>query len=468
MNVQVGRVTGTVAVVGALAMVFSGPVPSAGVTTGIVTHSLSGTESEAGHTITWSIGGVSPVPADRADLLAYPYDGVIYLGDTVTMAGSAEFTLGAGLVTNLDMTASMGWMMDAKDDETLRKTVSAGTYSMPFNFTLKVPRSRSGSRPAADGALLNAIQAMVTSRNCNDDGVCDGPQAIMYIALLEGKGSGGDRIAPHIRAIPHKGIIGIRSQVPAGYLVSDSGGRSKVYADLYSHGELVASRFTKGTVASGTQSSLMWPASVGGKGPFYYCVWAEDAAGNRSPGAPRSSCAWLSREVSIDKVSTGCGTDAWGPTAEWLQNSLGDERRYGSTTVKIRPACNVHDAGYAGVTVEDPFSGHVVDFREWSRADVDRKFMADVRSICRKALNTPKERADRTTCMNGIALTDLKIMALLPAGIAVGMPQIGALTYYEAVSTHGGVGYDWDASIPGTQQAMPTSTDPRGGGRNGA
>ena len=472
MNRSRGRLTAAVALVGAVAMVVAGPVPSAGAnadtSASAATHSLSGTESAAGHTITWSIGGVSPVPADRADLLAYPYDGVIYRGDTVTMAGSAAFTLGAGLVTNLDMTASMGWMMDAKDKVTLRKVVSAGSYSLPFNFTLKVPRSRSASRPAADGVVLNSIQALVSSRNCNDNGVCDGPEAIMYIALLEGKGPGGDRIAPHIRAIPHRGIIGVRSQIPAGYRVTDPGSRIKVHADLYSHGEIVASRFSKGMVASGTESSLMWPASVGGTGPFYYCVWAEDAAGNRSPGAPRSSCAWLSREVAIDKVSNGCGTDAWGPSAEWLQNSLGDERRYGSTTVTVRPACNVHDAAYAGVTVEDPFSGRVVDFREWSRADVDRKFMDDVRTICRKALNTPKERADRTRCMNGIALADLKIMALLPAGIAVGMSQIGALTYYQAVSTHGGVGYDWDASVPGAQQAMPSSTDPRGGGRNGA
>jgi hypothetical protein len=199
------RLGRTIAGIGVFAVIGTMGAPPAGAGPIGATHPPSGTESAAGHTITWSLGGVFPVPADRADLLAYPYDGVIYQGTTVTFSGSAEFALGPGLVTNLDMTASMGWMMDAKQTATLRKAVGPGNYSLPFNMTLKIPAARSAEgAKAAPAAPLNAIQAMVSSRNCNDNGVCDGPEAIMYYALLPGQRPKApvDRIAPTVKAIP--------------------------------------------------------------------------------------------------------------------------------------------------------------------------------------------------------------------------------------------------------------------------
>jgi hypothetical protein len=120
-------------------------------------------------------------------------------------------------VTNLDMTASLGFMMDAKDTATMRKTVSAGTYTMPFSLKLTVPRSKAiEAKVTAPGAPLNTVQAMVDSRNCNDDGACDGPEVIMYLALLPGKAPNVDRIPPTVKAEPTHNIITLGHQIPAG------------------------------------------------------------------------------------------------------------------------------------------------------------------------------------------------------------------------------------------------------------
>jgi hypothetical protein len=301
-----------------MAVVAALPAPTAGASAPAATHPLSGTESSAGHTVTWTIGGAFPVPANRPDLLAYPYDGVIYQGSDVTLSGSETFTLGAGLVTNLDMTASLGFMMDAKDTETLRKTVSAGTYTMPFNLKLNVPRSRSAvHKVTAPAAPLNTVQAMVDSRNCNDDGVCDGPEVIMYLALLPGKAPKVDRTPPTVRADPHKGILRMGKQIPAGYRVYDTEGPVKVHADLYSGGTIVDSQDTPGYVPSGHHGTFTFPYVAGVKGPFYFCVSGVDKAGNPSPGEAKSDCAWLSVEVPVETAGNGCGTAAYGPTAEW-------------------------------------------------------------------------------------------------------------------------------------------------------
>lgn len=453
-------ITRIVALASALAIVVALPAPGAGASVPTATHPLSGTESAAGHTVTWTIDGAFPVPADRPDLLAYPYDGVIYPGSTVTLSGSETFTLGAGLVTNLDMTASLGYMMDAKDTATLRKTVSAGTYTLPFNLKLKVARSRAvDDKPADAAAPLNTVQALVDSRNCNDNGVCDGPEVIMYLALLPGRAPKVDRIPPTVKAEPTHKIITLGHEVPAGYKAYDSDGPVKVHADLYSGGEIVASAATADFVPSGKEGTIRFPAQTGGNGPFYYCLWAEDKAGNHSPGEPKSACAWLSREVPLVNVSNGCGTAAWGSGLEWLQNALGDTRTYGSTTVQIRPACNVHDAAYLGATVYNEFTKRVEDFRTTTRKQADHEFLDNIREICRKSLTGGKKSSQLKDCRNGVGVKGLTTLA---------GAVIGAMTYYEAVRTFGGVGYDWDATTPGTQQSMPSSTQPRGGGRNGS
>ncbi len=103
--------------------------------------------------------------------------------------------------------------------------------------------------------------------------------------------------------------------------------------------------------ADGQVDGAQWPRSGGGDGPFYYCFYAQDTAGKVSAQAPMSSCRWVSVQVPIPAVSNGCGAATWGPQVADALNWAGDVRMYGSNPVNIRPACNQHDAGYAGVTV---------------------------------------------------------------------------------------------------------------------
>ena len=108
MNSRRIPVARIVALACAFAIAVTLPAPTAGASIPMATHPLSGTESAAGHTVTWTIDGAFPVPADRPDLLAYPYDGVIYPGSTVTLNGSESCTRVAGPATNPETTASSG------------------------------------------------------------------------------------------------------------------------------------------------------------------------------------------------------------------------------------------------------------------------------------------------------------------------------------------------------------------------
>jgi hypothetical protein len=65
--------------------------------------------------------------------------------------------------------------------------------------------------------------------------------------------------------------------------------------------------------------------------------------------------------------------------------------------VNFRLACNSHDAAYSGAKVFDPFLGAEVDYFGWSRDRIDKKFLADMRTLCDRAI--PEEaRAARAQC----------------------------------------------------------------------
>jgi hypothetical protein len=46
--------------------------------------------------------------------------------------------------------------------------------------------------------------------------------------------------------------------------------------------------------------------------------------------------------------------------------------------VYLRPACDLHDAGYEGGIVFDPLYRGIVDTRAMSRADIDWRFFSDL------------------------------------------------------------------------------------------
>ena len=89
--------------------------------------------------------------------------------------------------------------------------------------------------------------------------------------------------------------------------------------------------------------------------------------------------------------------------------------------VNFRPACDLHDAGYAGLLVLDKLAegaDRVVDFSSWTKEAIDTKFYNDLRKLC-----------DRQISSNSKARDECKGWS-------------GARLYHELVSTVGYVSFD--------------------------
>ena len=402
---------------------------------------LSGTTTFEGHTLTWSTGGVSAVPANRPDL-AESYDGIVAGGATLTFSGSMTYSIGEGYVTNLSQSAGMSGAANSPPSVTYSGRVGGTTVTTPFSLSGRAPWTK--DMTAQPNGVAASIVLSASSRNCNDWGVCGGPTVELVIAVMKtGAGGPTGNKPPTIKVRAIGGTVLIGRRIPVTWQVKDDSGRAKWFAALYSGGTLVGQARSSGLApATGATRRAQWPRSGGGTGPFYSCFYAEDKAGLRSAGAPLSSCAWHSVEVRIGDVSNGCGAATWGEQVTAVLNWIGDTQTYGSTTVNIRPACNQHDAGYAGVTVEGMNGGRPVDYRTWSRDEVDQKFYNDIMKQCRGALvGTPDEKY----------LKDCRE---------------DAYTYVGLVRQFGQGAFDADVTVPGTQTTVPASTNPPGGARN--
>lgn len=317
-----------------------------------------------------------------------------------------------------------------------------------FDFNTGCP----GPMSSATFVLLNADLLQVNYVGPT------GMSATLYLAMrVSGGGGGGggadDTSPPVVQAIGSSVPLPEGSKPTLRYRVKDDSKKARVHMILYSDGEEVLTGDTEvQQTATGnkiyTARANVDPTKKKFFGPFYFCVWAEDAAGNRSAGAPNSSCAWRPIEVSMlalfyaDKVN-GCGPNhGWATTAPL--NLLLDKRTWGETTVNFRPACNAHDAGYWGYAFENPVTGKVVDTRPWTRNQVDREFQANLDTICARSLRGQPDLI--TSCQ-----TD---------------STYGATAYYAWVDWGGRGGFDSDATADGTQNQMPASTNPEGGGRD--
>lgn len=422
---------------------------------------LSGTQEAGGHTLSWSLSGASAAPAE----LAASYDGVVAAGATVTFSGSAAFTIGQGYVTNLSQSASLS----GADSASFSDRVGGGTFTLPYSLSIRAPKATETDKI---GDVIGYISASVSSRNCNDYGVCGGPRVSLSLAVLA---TSSDTEKPTISLEKRSDIYvdgkpkptsnAARFPLKLTFTISDNSGKVLGGMRLYSGGSTVRSATTKGYVKNG-RYSLTIRNTPQGSGPFYWCGQAKDKAGNLSP----VKCKWLSIAVPISRVKVnGCGTDGYGPNAEALQNYFGDVREYGygqdRTKVQIRNACNIHDAAYAGITIYDVLDKQYVDFRQWSRLEIDAKFRNDIRMLCRRDLSTPKRMAPYLrTCMNGVGLTTF--IGLIPIKGLAALDDAGANTYFDMVRAYGGVGFDADATTPGTQPQMPNRTFPPGGVRN--
>ena len=254
-------------------------------------------------------------------------------------------------------------------------------------------------------------------------------------------GSAKDSTAPVVKAITSSAIIRNGQKVPAKFTVTDDSGKAKWYVQLYSGGTKVATGASRGLApARGAPIEGKWNGK--GIGPFYFCVWAKDAAGNTSDNAPQSSCAWISRQVTIPSVSNGCGTAEYGETVALVLNWFGDTRDYGDVTLSNRLLCNQHDAAYAGVTVGSTTTHTIIDYRTTTRLRADDDLLFGIRAQCQRKL------------------------AKLPDLLA--QCESDAAKYYALVRALGAGAYDADATTPGVQTSVPASTTPDGGARSNA
>lgn len=427
---------------------------------------LSGSQEYGGNTVTWATGGVSPATGE----LAASYDGVVAPGGTVTFAGSMSFSIGAGAVTNLSQSASL---TGASTTVSFSQRVGEGTYTTPYSLSVKAPAVPKG-QAVAKGQVVGSLTAYAASRNCNDYGVCGGPQISLDIAIVVGAASGGATppvagtdTSPPVVSIRKDGrVYPIGARFRVTFSVTDDSKQASWLAFLYSGGTPIAKGQSGGLAAAkGRPVTREWGRQGGGSGPFYFCMQATDAAGNSSEIA----CEWISGQVKVGPISNGCGTGEFGSTAEWLQNYYGDVRTYGFENdrldVIVRNACNVHDAAYSGATIYDPFTKSVIDFRTWSRSRIDAKFRDDIQRLCRREIGAAVRRQDLLrTCLNGVSLANLASLISLQGPAKAG-ESVGAGTYFEAVRTFGGVAYDADVTVPGIQPTTPAQTLPPGGAR---
>lgn len=286
------------------------------------------------------------------------------------------------------------------------------------------------------------------------------PVSVVQLGATSNKAVRKDESAPKVVLVPQTAVTRVGKKITAKFKVTDDSKQAKVVAALYSNGTLVQKlEDAELSAATGKQVKREFTAITGGSanGPFYVCVWAVDAAGNESAKAPYSACQWRSIEVAINWLSNGCGSADWGATGDMAQNLFLNTREYDDITVNVAPACDLHDAGYAGATVYDSINLKLIDFRTWSRAEVDLKFRNDIRKICRALLKQP---AALKQCTNGAPFSISGA-----SGIFTNNPP-GANTYYEGVRAFGKNGFDTDSTTPGTQNVKPGKTTPEGGARS--
>jgi hypothetical protein len=263
-----------------------------------------------------------------------------------------------------------------------------------------------------------------------------------------------DTSPPEVRATP-KELTKKGTALRLAFSVKDDSGRATAQATLYQGGAPLRTWTKKSGIATGP--GWWWepdlPSTV--KGPLYFCVWAADAAGNESPdyhstaevefAGQRGSCAWISYEVPIERVSNGCGGGEW-DVLVWAQNHFGNVHKVFNSPwpgarayiVNFKDACDLHDAGYGGHTVADEINGRTIDYRTWTRHEVDVKFRDDMRLLCEREIPASAPTALAYCKGNGGNMLELS--------------AVGATTLYNFVDKQGFRFFDKNLTKPGVQQ----------------
>lgn len=140
---------------------------------------VSGSFSDGGHTLDYTLTGVTPDANDQPNART----GTV-TAQTVTLSGTATFVIEEGFVTNLSMGASVSVGDQSDTDswppEGTDGVVGGTTVTFPFSLTVTVPKPPTpvpGTTPdpSASPTPYTTLSFSVNSTNCNDWGVCGGP-----------------------------------------------------------------------------------------------------------------------------------------------------------------------------------------------------------------------------------------------------------------------------------------------------
>jgi hypothetical protein len=424
--------------------------PAGGQVAGGRAGGVSGSFGDRGDAfLSFSIAGGSL--ALRAGTNNY-YEGT-WNGGPVSLSGEMTVSRAAGSVSYVTMTARVAdktwhWPPAGQDGKVEGKTVT-----QRYSLTYSVPRGSTG--PVTGSARLDVC-----------GGAC-GTYEVLFTMYVDRKTTTTattttTKPKPTGRPVVH--AFAPRSTTPAEplkevtleYSVKDPSSRATVHLYLYQGG----TRVLKGSgTGAATGQRLAATVRLPGNlvGPLFFCVWAENAKGVRSIGSPKSSCAWIPFLLpKIKRVSNGCGGQGWDKLVQ-LENYFGNVHTYKdatlgtSYTVDFTDACDLHDAGYAGAMVKDKINGGIVDYRRWSRMQVDAKFWEDMKALCHTKAKPP-----------------------IPAKAKNAMAQcegnafprsIGAEKLYEFVNDYGDLFFDADLVVSGEQERANPKLRPAGGAR---
>jgi hypothetical protein len=312
------------------------------------------------------------------------------------------------------------WPAARLSDPTILADIEGAT-TQPFSVSYT---------PTAADRARGTLSGGVGGDTYNPDFVRDGARVSFELKFTK------PTPAPTVKAWKINQILRIGKRYAQDLAVRDRTGKARIFTDLYDGGTKIGSANSPGLVkAKGQKRRVYITPTANRKGPLEFCVWATNASGASSRKAPRSACKWVDVIVPIRNVSNQCGGDGWDKVVQF-QNWVGNTSSFYDTSLRISftvdftDACNLHDAGYGGHTVADVLNRKrgkptIVNFRNWSRGEVDRKFLSDMEKLCRRDIPARASVA-RDACINGRGR-------------------------YNAVRAVGGWFFDADLRKPGTQ-----------------
>jgi hypothetical protein len=389
------------------------------------------------------------------------YDGTL-AGKVITLSGQMSVTIAKGYVSDVGMSARMA----TKSLKLFGGRVTGQTVTRPFKlqFTL----GKDATEPASGGTYVSGEARLDI---CG--GVCAG-YSIGFIITFKKPPSPSSTTTtttpakppptkldhPLVTTYPVEKPFPLRPGTIAWlpYSVRDSSGKAKVHAGLYEGGTLRVEWASKYFLAADGRRQL-WKVHLQTtlKGPLFFCVWAENPSGKTSANPKKSHCTMLSFLVEIKRVSNACGGE-WFAVFDWVENYFGNVHTYYDPVtrktyqVDFTDACDLHDAGYGGMTVEDTINGDKkgdppIDTHTWQRTKIDNKFWDDMKKLCDDRI--PEEAYEaRDKCKGG-----------------GGPASIGAQSLFRAVQCLGNRFYDADLTEPGTQQHGGVGANPKEGVR---